>query len=115
MTDINDIPADVNILMTEDLSRAFNLCGCEPECHCCGDSIEIGMIFKLAYIKSYGEFSVTYHTGEKYKNISEEDEMLCDRCTDHDLIAYKKALWEQRSGAFDNRHSGYTRKHENNL
>lgn len=108
---IDSIPSDVEVVMTEDLARAFRLCDCEPCCHCCGNGIEVGEKFKLAYIKSCGHFTVTYHTGETHKNRKTEDEMLCQQCTPADLIYYKRKLWDKSRASFDNRHSGYTREH----
>ena len=109
---INEIPADTEIEMTGELIRAFKVAGCHPTCHCCGKELIEGQPFKLAYIKSLDRFTVTYHTDERHKEFKEEDEMLCNKCSPADLIAYQEKLWKNSEVEFDNRHSGYTRHHQ---
>lgn len=106
-SNLEEIPADVVVEMTAELTRAFKICDCDPTCHCCGKAIEPGTKFKLAYIRSLDDFSVTYQHGFT----SNEDEMLCRDCTAADLITYKKKLWKEDEAAYDARHRGYTRKH----
>ena len=108
---LDEIPADAEIEMTAELIRAFKLCGCDPTCHCCGKQLIEGRAFKLAYITSLDRFTVTYHTGEKYRTMKESDEMLCSECTPADLIAYQERLWKEGEKSYENRYSGYTRSH----
>jgi len=43
-----DIPADESLVLTEQIARLFRASDCEPSCHCCYETIEVGEIFKLA-------------------------------------------------------------------
>lgn len=116
MTDIDDIPADTSIDLTEDLVRAFKSVGCDPRCHNCGEELVIGEPFKLAYVKV-----LQYYTGWTLEHAEDQadevDEMLCDSCSPEDL--YKSRLISFESDRIDaenrmnrrGRYRGYTRKH----
>lgn len=113
---IDDIPADVTILMTADLIRAFKSEGCEPTCHNCGKDLIVGILFKLAEFKK-----LECYTGWTLKTALEqaesEDEMLCNNCTADDLRNSRLELWEiKRKDISDReyhrgRYHGYTRIH----
>lgn len=88
IADLNDIPADQEIKIDAEIVRLFRAAGCDPGCHCCLRSIEVGDVFQLA-------------TNDG------RDVMLCDQCDVDDLIAAKKKRARARS-----RHVqkyGYTR------
>ena len=99
MSEIDDIPADEEVILTATMDRAFKVLGCDPTCHCCEEEINIGDVFKLACVDN-------------------EDEMLCAKCTPEQLIAKQKAAQAEavqlslasasylRSGGFSRPHRG---------
>ena len=48
--EIENIPSDKLIEMTELFHRSFNAVGCDPMCHCCEKMIPVGNYFKLSTI-----------------------------------------------------------------
>lgn len=80
--DLHSIPCDMPIAMTVVLRAAFLADGCDPMCHCCQRSIDIGLPFKLTELEGI-------------------DEMLCDSCTVTELAAAKRI---RRPGEKYNKH-----------
>lgn len=86
---IEEIPSDELIEMSEIWHRAFNAAGCNPGCHCCNKFINVNDKFKLSTIPIREPIHTNYLDQldkgiESYKNgtISESKEvMLCDKCT----------------------------------
>ncbi len=66
MSEIDDIPADEEVVLTATLDRMFKAAGCDPTCHCCENALDIGDTFKLACVDV-------------------DDQMLCANCTTEDL------------------------------
>lgn len=99
MSEIDDIPPDEMIELTESMKRAFLALDCDPECHCCGKPIEIGQKFKLAYIE---------RPKGGWTDPDSTDEMLCYHCTPEKLLAQEK---EQREERERRSRGGYTRAH----
>ena len=99
---LDSIVADEEVLMTDALVRAFEIEGCEPACHCCGEDIVSGDMFKLQMIKTMKEKTLPKK--------SANDEMLCKDCTADMLILNRKKKrkdylkWKEVN-------PGYTRKH----
>jgi len=111
---LNEIPADIDLVITDELIRTFRQEDCDPHCHCCGAKIASGMIFKLAYIKTVGPWHTNQDkVSQGYKGQEAEDEMLCENCTADDLIAYKEKLWAKSKYEYEHRYRGYTRFHVN--
>ncbi len=84
---INEIPSNELVVMTDFWHRAFNAAGCDPGCHCCEKSIPAGAKFKLSTIRDSKE-QYTNHPNilqdaiDQYDEIVETKEvMLCDECT----------------------------------
>lgn len=48
---VEEIPSDELVGMTELFHRAFNAAGCNPACHCCYNKIPVGDNFKLATVR----------------------------------------------------------------
>ena len=96
---VEDIPADDLMTMTARFVRGFKALGCDPHCHCCEKKIEVGMKFKLAFIKR-----------PQYNILSgpdSADEMLCYHCTPAKLLALEKAA---RNASMERlRRGGFTR------
>jgi hypothetical protein len=65
---IEQIPSDELVTMTDFWHRAFNTKGCDPGCHCCGKALAIGSTFKLATVDRLAEGQT-------------REVMLCDTCT----------------------------------
>jgi len=109
---LNEIPADVALVITDELIRAFRVENCDPRCHCCGTKIEAGMVFKLAYVKTVGFWYTDQDkVSQGYKGQKAKDEMLCEKCTADDLIVYQEKLWAKSKYEYDQRHRGYARTH----
>ena len=102
MTILDDIIADVEIEMTEDLIRAFRIEGCDPACHCCEKTLEAGKMFKLAVVETADWWA---------NNTVANDEMLCCDCTAEMLIQRKIELAKTHHKDLDRSRNGYTRKH----
>ena len=78
MSDLNNIEASQDTLMTEELIRIFKSAGCSPTwCHACDTEIKAGEIFKLV------PHPKTDANGNELDDII--DEMCCDRCETIDL------------------------------
>ena len=45
---LDDIAADVTLVLTREYNRLFKAAGCQPTCHACLRQIRVGMKFKLA-------------------------------------------------------------------
>ena len=96
---IEQIPSDEIVVMTDFLHRAFNAGGCNPMCHSCFQRIKVGENFHLATVDKYfAKDKGGSNTSEK-KNYSEvvkaingdefdkenvtvksSEVMLCDKC-----------------------------------
>lgn len=100
---IDDIPANEVIVMTEIMERLFKVANCDPACHCCRETIEVGAKFKLSTAMVR-----TSYNAPSLK--SERDIMLCDNCDTDKLIAREKrdhrALLKWRR---ENPRAGYSR------
>lgn len=97
---LDSIVANEEVLMTVELIRAFKIVGCEPACHCCGEDLLQGDIFKLEMIKTEDLIG---------SESSFNDEMLCKNCTANMLISLR------RQECKDYTYTGYTRKHIPNI
>ena len=69
MSDLDNIPADKNIVLTKDMHRAFNAAGCNPACHCCDSSISIAEFIKLATVDDQEEMLCSNSKTRKQKNM----------------------------------------------
>lgn len=95
--EIEQIPSDEIILMSESLHRLFCAGGCKPMCHCCIEWISIGNTFKLATLRTIKKKYPQRHAFDSYhvldaiegKEVKDPDVvfdetkevMLCDKCT----------------------------------
>jgi len=100
MSELDAIPADVEVVMSESMQRAFRVEGCDPACHCCEESISVGSTFKLAYIKSIPL------VGKE----EADDEMLCEKCTPEMLINARQKERDDWHESLSRK--GFTRKHK---
>ncbi len=50
---VEQIPSDKIVVMTDFLHRAFNAGGCNPMCHSCFSRIKVGEKFHLANVDKY--------------------------------------------------------------
>jgi len=87
MSPIDEVKSDITTVMTIILQRAFRAARCDPGCHCCSASIEVGDYFKLAIVE-------------------DNDEMLCDTCTVEDLLKKRSDIAEK----IERSRRGFTRK-----
>jgi len=99
---LDDVPPDTITTLTEELMRLFRYAGCEPECHACQTSIEIGDKFQLA---AHGKVRKQDH--EEFDIVS-RDVMLCATCTIPDLIRRERSV-EREARAWKKLHPGYSR------
>ena len=74
---LDDIPADTTLTLTDELDRLFKAVGCNPTCHACGHTIELGQAFMLLSLDGM-------------------DEMLCHECDREALILKKERDVEKR-------------------
>ena len=51
---LDDIPADVEMVLAEGMQRLFRAAGCDPACHVCGEHIQLGEGFGLFTILKQG-------------------------------------------------------------
>ena len=65
---VEEMPADELVVMTQHWHKAFNVHGCNPMCHCCGKFIGVGEKFKLATTLVRPEWHVCLHW---YNDINE--------------------------------------------
>ncbi len=47
---VEEIPSDTLVKMTKFWHKAFNVVGCDPQCHCCGKMIPPNNQFKLSTV-----------------------------------------------------------------
>ena len=47
---VEQIPANELVTMTDFWHKAFNAVGCNPQCHCCGKMISTNILFKLSTV-----------------------------------------------------------------
>ena len=96
---IDKVPADTIMLMTKRLERIFRFADCEPACHACHASIEVGDKFQLA----------TYTPPKNYRGqvMKSRDTMLCTNCDVPKLIRedtrinkIKHTAWRASGGGF---------------
>lgn len=94
---VDEIPSDEPVVMTEGLHRVFNSSGCNPACHNCWELINVGCKFKLSTIKvlSRGVWGLGLENAIKVLNgllkmfswggenviLQTKEVMLCDKCT----------------------------------
>ena len=101
MTDLDAIPADVTMPMTEPLQRAFRMAECDPACHVCGDQIDIGDDFILATIR---------HVHPRWDDEEFTDEMVCGKHTRKDLEVLSKEQTDEEQRIVDlPPHKGFSR------
>ena len=110
---IEEIPSDELIEMTNLFHRAFNAAGCNPACHCCYHFIEVGDKFKLSTVRdvrthnhgtsnigegAFAEDRLGVLEGkiEKADRVTDitHEVMLCVECTPE--LFHKKQLNESR-------------------
>lgn len=100
---VEEIPADINILMTAHLHRVFNAGGCNPMCHACKKLLPVDVEFKLATITpSVAALSYKYSPGEPkriLKTLESREVMLCATCTAEDYN--KVSLEDAKKGVED--------------
>jgi len=96
VNEIDKIVADEEIEMTPLLRRAFLLTACDPACHCCGNDIGDGAVFKLAAV--IGQ----WNKDDYY------DEMLCENCTVQDLLDERDRKEKERIARLG---GGFSRPH----
>jgi len=101
MSEIDEIKADEEGVMTSTLIRAFRAAGCDPACHCCFKTLKEGDKFKLAKVET---MKLNYYSIVESVN----DEMLCEDCTPRMLKGRRK---KQRADWVASKTSGFTRKH----
>lgn len=93
--DIDEIDANIDIVMTSGLMRLFEAAGCEPtECHACLKYIDEGDIFKLVP-----------HEGN--------DEMCCAKCGEPELMKRDKRIARDSETRRRAGHGGYSRPNKN--
>ena len=78
MTTLNDVPADTQMVMTEDLERLFRVAKCNPPCHACLKTIPIGGPFQLV-------------------SLDGTDEMTCGKCGRDDLRERHKQVSKEKA------------------
>ena len=44
---LDDVPADAVMILTQELDRLFKFANCNPRCHACQKQIDIGQQFQL--------------------------------------------------------------------
>lgn len=77
---IEEIPSDEIMAMTEKWHRAFKAAGCAPMCHCCVKELLPESKFKLATVDTHSNKSA--NSGISTWGTTETREvMLCDMCT----------------------------------
>lgn len=87
--EIEEIPANEIVVMTEFWHRAFNAVGCNPKCHSCYKLLPSGTKFKLSTVKKLPyKWSNTYRTLDASVEILDEkgkeetkEVMLCEDCS----------------------------------
>lgn len=78
--EIEDIPADQTLVMTENWIRAFKSHGCAPMCHCCMKRLAADDKFKLATVETYDRD--TSNSGiNVWATTDTREVMLCDSCS----------------------------------
>ena len=86
---VEEIPSDINILMTAHLHRVFNAGGCDPMCHACKKLLPVDTEFKLATITpSVAAPSYKYGPGEPKRvleTLKSREVMLCGTCNAEDF------------------------------
>lgn len=100
---LEEIPADEIVVLSAQLNRAFRSVGCQPGCHCCKKSIDVGDEFKLAMVEQVEAAGLSSRMrGEP------RDEMLCTDCTPAKLLRKRRKAkrdWEAAG-------RGYSRLHK---
>lgn len=84
--ELDEIPANMQLTLTPELNRLFLYAHCEPTCHSCFKSIEVGEMFTLVSVDGY-------------------DTMIGACCTMEKLIAARLARNKARIAA----NKGYSR------
>ena len=95
MTDLDKIPADITMPMTEPLQRAFRAEACDPACHVCEKLIPVGDDFELVSINH--PFLYTGGTQRDYWT----DEMTCGKHGRKDLERMAKVLTDEQQKILD--------------
>ena len=82
---LDDIDADTTQSLTRLMDRLFKAAGCNPTCHCCDETIEVGDNFKLAMYRRQ-KYGGRYYT----RDAEARDTMLCGDCSVGDLARADK-------------------------
>jgi hypothetical protein len=82
--DVNGIPTDTIITMTNEMHRSFIAGDCNPTCHCCNKGICVGDKYKLAHVSS----EIASKVYGVFKTTSDHEVMLCNKptCTPDQMI-----------------------------
>lgn len=99
---VDEIPSNEPVIMTEGLHRVFKSSGCNPACHNCWELIPVGSKFKLSTIKALSttvwgrglENAINLLNGiiEKFSwngdvILQTKEVMLCDKCTPESYLS----------------------------
>jgi hypothetical protein len=103
---IEQIPSDKIVVMTDFLHRAFNAGGCNPMCHSCFSRIKVGENFHLATVDKYSPNTSEYGkianrkdaevvkaiNGQEFDKenvtVKSSEVMLCEKC---DVISFSES------------------------
>ena len=79
---LDDVPADVIMILTVELDRLFKFAQCVPTCHVCKNKIEVGDDFQLISISPRDRAMPRAYLDPDGPPM---DEMACGSCTREDL------------------------------
>ena len=85
---LEKIPADKIVVMTDIFYKAFQASGCSPICHCCVKDLKPTIKFKLATVETIdtlGTNSVNSGVSSYAGDVESREVMLCDECTVEDM------------------------------
>ena len=70
---LDDVPADVLIILTDELDRLFKFAYCNPTCHTCNTKISIGDSFQLISYRGRDHMACVNCDREKMEKARRKD------------------------------------------
>lgn len=103
---IEEIPSDELVVMSDFWHRAFNAAGCNPMCHSCKKMIPVGNQFKLATVD---KIDYTYDSGNSRlehlmvpaETSHTKEVMLCEICTVTDFAINQQKMFDNNRKEFE--------------
>lgn len=109
---LDDVPADVELILTTELDRLFKVAKCNPMCHVCFNKISVGTIFSLVSLDGTDQMACARKTCGRTGLEKQAEKRAKEKQDKIDAEKAERAAWEKKYPNPRNRPSyggGYSR------